>query len=79
MNFITSMFSRTSISDELPKLEISTLNTNFEVTEDAKVRFFELLNYASRNIKAVNDYKTTIKLTDKDGVVKYFSTYAKII
>lgn len=79
MNFITSMFSRTSISDELPKLKITTLNTNFEVTEDAKVRFFELLNYASNNIKVSNDYKTTIKLIEKNGNVRYFSTYAKII
>lgn len=79
MNFITSMFSRTSISDEKPRLVITTLNTNFEVTEDAKTRFFELLNYASKNITAINDYKTTIKLIDVDGGERYFSTYAKII
>ena len=78
MNFITNMFSRTTIETK-PKLEITTLNTTFNVVDNANEIYNQLLKYSIINCNVVNDYKTTIKLIDNNNNIKYFSTFSKII
>tara|TARA_X000000368_G_C22792650_1_gene606659 strand:- start:367 stop:600 length:234 start_codon:yes stop_codon:yes gene_type:complete len=77
MEFITSLFSRSSIV-ESPKLEINTLNTQFLVDTNAIETYQKLLNYSINNTIKQNDYKTTVKLIT-DNKTYYFSTYSKII
>jgi len=72
------MFSRTTIETK-PKLEITTLNTTFNVVDNANEIYYQLLKYSIINCNVINDYKTTIKLIDYNNNIKYFSTFSKII
>lgn len=78
MNYITNLFSRTSISIPEKKLTIKTLNTEFNINENAEETYYKLLKYCINNTNAVNSYKTTIVLNEL-GNIKQFSTFSKII
>lgn len=78
MNYITSLFSKTSISIPEKKLTVKTLNTEFNITENVEETYFKLLEYCLNNTNAINNYKTTIILNES-GNIKQFSTYSKII
>ena len=78
MEYLSSLIFRTKITEPEPKLVIETLNTKFEVVDDAHNIYFKLLSHTFCNNDAVNDYKTTVHLIDNKGT-KMFSTYSKVI
>jgi hypothetical protein len=78
MEYLSSLIFRTKITEPEPKLVIETLNTKFEIVDDAHNTYFKLLSYSIRNTDSINDYKTTLHLIDNKGT-KMFSTYSKII
>ena len=68
MSYVTSLLSKTSITNPKKKLTIKTLNTEFDINENVEEIYYKFLNYCINDTNAVNKYKTTVILNETDSI-----------